>query len=85
MTNPIKVYDVAVLFEEALDGINKRIAKHGSKPFHSHMEALGVVTEEYHEFIEAVRSNDHDHIRAEALDLAVAALWTLVEMEVKPL
>jgi NTP pyrophosphatase (non-canonical NTP hydrolase) len=37
-------------------------------------EALGVACEEWHEFIEAVRSNDLHNIEHEALDLAAVLI-----------
>ena len=37
-------------------------------------ESLGVITEEYYELIEAVRSNKRESVRWEALDLAAACL-----------
>jgi hypothetical protein len=43
-------------------------------PFTSSHEALGVVTEEYHELVGAVMSNDLDRVRAEALQVAACAL-----------
>lgn len=52
--------------------ISRAIAKYG--PFTSTAEGLGVITEEYQELIAAVRSNDLSAVRAEALDVAAAAL-----------
>jgi NTP pyrophosphatase (non-canonical NTP hydrolase) len=43
-------------------------------PFKSTHEAMGVALEEWHEFIDAVRGNDMDAIRHEALDLAAVML-----------
>lgn len=37
-------------------------------------EAMGVITEEYAELIEAVRANDLTAVRSEALDIAAAAI-----------
>lgn len=42
-------------------------------PFASTHEALGVASEEWDELREAIRSNDLDAIRSEALDLAAVA------------
>lgn len=43
-------------------------------PIASTHEALGVACEEWHEFIEAVRSNDMHNIEHEALDLAAVLI-----------
>ena len=42
-------------------------------PFRSTHEALGVLTEEYHELIEAVRSNDLARIAREAIQVSAVA------------
>lgn len=46
-------------------------------PFASSHEALGVASEEWDELREAIRANDLDAIRSEALDLAavLVRLW----------
>ena len=43
-------------------------------PFKSSHEGLGVLTEEYHELVTAIRGNRLDKIRAEAIQVAAAAL-----------
>ena len=48
-------------------------------PFSSTHEALGVALEEWREFCDAVRSNDIDAIRREALDLAAVCLRLAAE------
>jgi hypothetical protein len=42
--------------------------------FTSTHEALGVLTEEYHELIVAIQGNRMDRIRAEAIQLSAVAL-----------
>lgn len=42
--------------------------------FWSTAEGLGVLTEEYHELIEAIRQNDADAIRHEAIQVAAVAI-----------
>jgi NTP pyrophosphatase (non-canonical NTP hydrolase) len=42
--------------------------------YKSSHEALGVITEEYHELIEAIRTNNIRHIFKEATDLALCAM-----------
>lgn len=43
-------------------------------PFTSTHEALGVLTEEYYELIEAIRANALEVVRSEALQIAAVAL-----------
>jgi NTP pyrophosphatase (non-canonical NTP hydrolase) len=38
-------------------------------------QVLGVVTEEYHEFIEAVRKNDLENQKDELFDIMIGCLW----------
>ena len=47
-------------------------ARYGT--YKSSHEALGVITEEYHELIAAIRANDLSLIYEEALDLAACAM-----------
>ncbi len=42
--------------------------------YESTHEALGVIVEEYHELVEAIRKGASESIRMEAIDLAVAAV-----------
>jgi len=46
--------------------------KYGS--FKSTHEGLGVITEEYHELIEAIRGNYSESVRQEAIQVAAACL-----------
>lgn len=52
----------------------------GTENFVNAHHALGVLTEEYHELVEAVQCNNPDAIASELLDVAVAALWGLGSM-----
>jgi NTP pyrophosphatase (non-canonical NTP hydrolase) len=53
------------------DRIEIARARYGA--FKSSHEALGVITEEYQELIEAIRANDLELVFKEALDLAACA------------
>ena len=53
----------------------KRIQKHGDRPWTSHHQIYGVLAEEMAEVLDEVRSNDLKRMRAELLDVAVAAIW----------
>ena len=58
-----------------LAALQEAFRKKGLGEFISSHETLGVVTEEFHELVEAVRSNDTSKIKAELMDLAVAATF----------
>ena len=53
--------------------------KHG--PLDDDMTALGVITEEYHEVIEAIRRGDYADTRAELMDLAVACIRRVLTLD----
>ena len=58
--------------------LDRRLKKHGPGIYASECETLGIVAEEYDEFVDAVRANDHTKCRAELFDIAVAALFGVV-------
>lgn len=62
--------------QQITDALNKRIhaADHRYGPFASVHEGMGVALEEWQELIEAVHSNDGEHIQREALDLCAALM-----------
>jgi NTP pyrophosphatase (non-canonical NTP hydrolase) len=60
------------LFEAVL---REKIKQKGDRSFNSPHEALGVLTEEYMELIQAVQSNNPNLVREELLDVAVSAIW----------
>lgn len=68
------MFEAIHLVEEELVRASGR---HGG--FSSVHEGLGVITEEYHELIEAVRSNDPAKIREEATQLAAMATRMLMD------
>ena len=59
------------------DALPKQVEAKGSGAFASYHETLGVIMEEYHEYIEAVHKNDENQAAKELIDLAVAAIWGL--------
>lgn len=63
-----------------LANLKKRLIQHGDASFAGKHEGLGTITEEYHELVEAVRSNDPNQVINEAIDVAVGALWTAATM-----
>jgi len=61
-------------------GLGQKIEKHGRGAYLSNHESLGIITEEYHELIDAVRQNDPVDIASELKDVAVACLFALASM-----
>ena len=60
-----------------------RLEKHGLGGYVSAHETLGIVAEEYHELIDAVRSNNQDDVEAELIDIAVACIFGLASLREK--
>jgi hypothetical protein len=60
--------------------VGKRIEKHGRGAFVSNHEALGVMTEEYHELVGAVTSNDPMRVAEEMMDVAVSGVIAVASM-----
>lgn len=69
------------LMADVARSLARRVGKHGSGAFLSSHEGLGVVTEEYHELVEAVRSNDRRRVRDEAIDVAIGCLWLVATLD----
>ena len=59
------------------DKLQLRLNQRGTKTFASKHEILGIITEEYHELIEAVKNNDKHEFIEEILDVAVACVYGL--------
>lgn len=57
--------------------VGLRIQKHGRGAFASNHEGLGVMAEEYHELMEAVKNNDDQNYAEEMIDLAVGGIFGL--------
>ena len=65
--------------------LRHRIAKVGSGAYASRHEALGVIAEEYHELVDAVRDNNNrQRFIDECFDVAVAAIFALASKEAHP-
>ena len=70
--------------ELLLMNLRKRLDRHGYNSHASAHEGLGIITEEYHELIQAVGSDQNHRVIDEALDVGVACLWlvaTLLEKD----
>jgi NTP pyrophosphatase (non-canonical NTP hydrolase) len=61
--------------------LTRRFVKHGTGAYASPHEALGIITEEMWELVEAVKLNDRSATRGELLDVAVAALVAVMSQD----
>ena len=77
-----QVNDASLLqaIENLTVGMGQRIEEKGRGAFTSNHEMLGIIAEEYHELIEAVRQNDPVDVANELSDIAVACLFSLASM-----
>lgn len=66
--------------DQVMDKLGSRLIQKGSGTFKSSHEILGVVTEEYDELIQAVRSNDNKKLEHELIDIAVACVFGLASI-----
>lgn len=68
-------------FQQVHEKLQQRLSQKGHGCFASSHEALGIVTEEYHELVAAVGSNNPADVDAEMLDIAVAAIFSIVSRQ----
>lgn len=72
----VAVHDVSSALEVLHDAVVVRMRKHGNAPYASRHAALGVLTEEFWETVEAIRLDGApQRFSSEMLDVAVTALW----------
>jgi NTP pyrophosphatase (non-canonical NTP hydrolase) len=64
-------------YGEILRTMDIRLQEKGRGIYVSNHEALGIITEEYYELIEAVKSNEDINVRQELIDIAVACIIAL--------
>jgi len=57
-----------------------RLKHRGEGTFASQHEILGIITEEYHELVQAVHGNDKDELIEELLDVAVGAVFGIASI-----
>ncbi len=74
--------DVPAAFQQnavqaVADALKFRLHQKGSHGWVSSHEALGIITEEFHELVGAVQSNDIEEFEKECLDLAVACVFAV--------
>ncbi len=73
--------DVNTAYLAARSEINRRLKEKGRGILVTTHEILGVVTEEYHELVNAVTAADPTQVADELYDLAVACLVGAASME----
>jgi NTP pyrophosphatase (non-canonical NTP hydrolase) len=66
--------------EEMVRAVGGRIEQKGKGAFVSNHEGLGIIAEEYHELLEAVRSNDPVEVASEAMDVAVGCIFLVASL-----
>lgn len=64
--------------KKVFDKLQFRLDQKGHGTFSSRHEILGVITEEYKEFVDAVHSKDRQSMSDEILDLAVGAIFGMI-------
>jgi hypothetical protein len=72
---------IAKAFDSCIDKMFEALKKKGSGAFVSSHEILGVLTEEYDEVKLAVHENDIGWLKAELMDVVVAAIFSLASIE----
>ena len=61
-----------------LNKLRYRLKEKGYGTFASTHEILGVLTEEYKEFVDAIQSGNQDDIESELIDIAVGSIFGVV-------
>jgi len=67
------------------DKLETRLEDKGCHGFISIHEILGIMDEEYDEMKDTIHLNDHDGLRKELIDIAVAAIWSIVSIDAEAL
>jgi NTP pyrophosphatase (non-canonical NTP hydrolase) len=69
--------------DDVIGMLRYKLNEKGYGTFSSRHEILGVVTEEYHEFVEAVHKKDHVEMKNELIDIAVGCIFSAACIEEK--
>lgn len=72
--------EIQYVLEITERALRNRIQKHGTGKFMSPHEALGVLTEEYWEAVEATKSNNRQEFLDEMLDCVISGIWAYVSL-----
>jgi len=71
--------------EDVRDMIMQRIGEKGDGTFASRHEIFGIVSEEYHELVDALTENNNSYYSAELIDVAVACIFGLACVKARTL
>jgi NTP pyrophosphatase (non-canonical NTP hydrolase) len=82
MNQRVKVdrFFIDVAAHDIRTDLDRRLAQHGHGSYIGPHEALGIITEEYDELLDAVRSNDHSQVEKELIDIAVGCLFGVASL-----
>jgi NTP pyrophosphatase (non-canonical NTP hydrolase) len=67
--------------DKTIEKLKFRLKQKGYGTFASKHEILGVITEEYKEFVDAVHSKNYEEMKSEIIDLAVGCMFGLACFE----
>lgn len=82
---PVPTDHIWAAAQDVYDKMKEVLSVKGDGAFSSTHEMLGTITEEFHELVDAVRSNDPDNVQHELKDLAVLAIFSLACFKVNNL
>lgn len=79
----IKVTDEAIQnsINDIVAKLQFRMKQKGRHSYISTHESLGKITEEFWEYVEAVKGNDDDEVQHELIDIAVGCIFALASMK----
>ena len=83
MRTQISQEEIEAGIRKLIDKLDFRLAQKGYGTFSSRHEILGILTEEYDETIEAVRSGKIEDVSNELLDVAVASVFGMICIDSK--
>ena len=83
MRNTIDKPDIFLGMVKVSEMLERRLEQKGDHCFASVHETLGIITEEYWELIEAVKSDNAKKVEDELIDLAVGAIIGIIGMSKK--
>jgi NTP pyrophosphatase (non-canonical NTP hydrolase) len=66
---------------ESREAMASRLAKHGPGAYVDGHHALGIITEEWKELVDALQAGDQKEVRKELFDVAIAALFAIASMD----
>ena len=72
--------DIEHTMSAVREALRLRVEEKGPLSTIGSHEALGIITEEYYELIEAIKSNNLSEIAAETLDIIVPAIFFLASL-----